>query len=270
MQWLIVQLFKKSQDADEAIQELADDLVSFGYYTATITVWDEDKSKAYEKQREVERIINGLGFTTITETINSVEAWLSSLPGQANANVRTPLMHSLNLTHLLPFSAVWAGPNRNEHLKAEPLLYARTSGNTPFRLSNHISDVGHQMILGPTGSGKSVLLNIMAVQFLRYQNSQVFIFDKGSSFYALTKALGGNFYEVGNAKDNELVFRPLAYIDKNEEKIWAHDWVLGLLQNEQVSLTSEIKEIVWNALNNLAELPQKQRTLTGLRSFYSK
>ena len=106
-----------SQDADAAIQELSDDFVSFGYYTATVTVWDEDPAQVDEKLREIERVINGLGFTTIAETVNAVDAWLSSLPGQANANVRMPLINSLNLSHLVPFSAVWAGPEQNTHLQ---------------------------------------------------------------------------------------------------------------------------------------------------------
>ena len=258
---------QKSNDADEALSELSDDLVSFGYYTATVTVWDEDQEKVYEKQREVERVVNGLGFVTVAETINSVEAWLSSIPGQANANVRTPLMHSLNLAHMLPFSAVWAGPEYNYHLDGPPLLYARTSGNTPFRLSNHIGDVGHQMILGPTGAGKSVLLNVMAAQFLRYESAQVFIFDKGGGFYALTQGVKGHFYEVGDVGQGGLVFQPLSDIDQNAERVWAHDWVLGLLENEKVELTPEVKETVWQALLNLSEVPKQQRTLTGLRSF---
>ncbi|TNF69491.1 MAG: conjugal transfer protein TrbE [Gammaproteobacteria bacterium] len=258
---------QKSIDADEAAQELADDFVSFGYYTATVTVWDEDKDSVYEKQREIERVINGLGFVTVSETVNAVEAWLSSLPGQPNANVRMPLMHSLNLSHLLPFSAVWAGPTENEHLKAPPLLYARTAGHTPFRLSNYIGDVGHQMILGPTGAGKSVLLNVMGAQFLRYKDAQVFVFDKGGSFYALTSGVGGQYYEVGDVGKGGLVFQPLAYIDDMKERIWAAEWVIGLLINENITITPEVRETVWNALNALAEVPKEQRTLTGLKSF---
>ena len=40
----------------------------------------------------------------------NIEAWLSSLPGQAYANVRQTLVHTLNLAHLMPLSSVWAGP----------------------------------------------------------------------------------------------------------------------------------------------------------------
>src|SRR3546814_15638775 len=86
-----------------------------GYYTATITVSDEDRVRADEKVRIVERIVNGLGFTCIREGVNAVEAWLSSLPGHVYANVRQPLIHTLNLAHLMPLSSVWAGPARNDH-----------------------------------------------------------------------------------------------------------------------------------------------------------
>src|SRR3546814_3208746 len=71
----------KVADSDLALQALGGDHVSFGYYTATITVSDEDRVRADEKVRIVERIVNGLGFTCIRAGVNAVEAWLSSLPG---------------------------------------------------------------------------------------------------------------------------------------------------------------------------------------------
>ena len=258
---------RKAQDADAAIQALADDHVSFGYYTVTVTVWDKDHEAVVAKQREVERVINGLGFTTIHETINAVEAWLSSLPGHVYANVRMPIIHSLNLAHMMPFSAVWAGPEYNQHLKGPPLLFARTTGNTPFRLSNHIGDVGHQMIIGPTGAGKSVLMSLMAFQFLRYKEAQVFIFDKGGSFMASTFGAGGHYYEVGSINPEDgLVFQPLAHIDKQEERVWAQDWIIGIISNEKIEITPEVKETLWDAITNLSNVPQSQRTLTGLKA----
>ncbi len=135
----------KMVDADLALQALGGDHVAFGYLTTTITVADADRAAAERKVRAVERIVNGLGFTTIRETVNAVEAWLGSLPGQIYANVRQPLVHTLNLAHLMPLSSVWAGPVRNAHLDGPPLLYAETSGSTPFRLSTHIGDVGHML-----------------------------------------------------------------------------------------------------------------------------
>src|SRR3546814_5610777 len=86
-------------DADAALQVLGQDHVAFGYLTTTITVSDRDRCAVEEKVRGVERIVNGLGFTTIREGVNAVEAWLSSLPGHAYANVRQPLFHTRSEEH---------------------------------------------------------------------------------------------------------------------------------------------------------------------------
>ena len=92
-----------------------------------------------------------------------------------------PERHLGPLAHMMPLSAVWAGPQRNEHLNGPPLLFAKTEGATPFRFSLHVGDVGHTLIVGPTGAGKSVLLALMALQFRRYPGAQVFAFDFGGS-----------------------------------------------------------------------------------------
>ena len=99
----------KAVDADEALQTLGSDQVAFGYLTATVTVWDEDDRFASERLKAVERVIQGRGFTTSPETLNAVEAWLSSIPGHVYANVRQPIVSTLNLAHLMPLSGGMGG-----------------------------------------------------------------------------------------------------------------------------------------------------------------
>ncbi len=202
----------KSADADAALQELGSDQVAFGYVTTTVTVLDADPAKADEKLRMVERVIQGRGFVTIPETLNAVEAWLSSIPGHAYANVRQPIVSTLNLAHMMPVSAVWAGPEKNAHLDGPPLIVTRTEGATPFRLVTHIGDVGHLLVAGPTGMGKSVLLATLAMQFRRYRGSRILAFDMGRSMRATILGLGGEHYDLGT--DGEIAFKPLARIDR--------------------------------------------------------
>lgn len=258
----------KTEDADLALQELGGDHVAFGYLTATITVTDVNRTRVEDKVRAVERIINGLGFTVMRESVNAVEAWLSSLPGHVYANVRQPLVHTLNLAHLMPLSSVWAGPPRNEHLGGPPLLHALTSGSTPFRLSTHVGDVGHMLIVGPTGAGKSVLLALLALQFRRYEDSQIIIFDKGFSARAAVLACGGVHHALGLGGEDEesatIAFQPLKHIDRAEERAWAAEWIGALLAHENVTVTPEVKDTLWSALTNLATAPVEERTLTGL------
>ena len=252
----------KAVDADAALQALGSDSVGFGYVTAGIVVADRDPAAVEEKRKAVERVIQGRGFIALAETLNAVEAWLGTIPGHAYANVRQALVSTANLAHLMPLSAVWAGPDRNEHLEGPPLMVTRTEGSTPFRLVTHVGDVGHTLIVGPTGAGKSVLLATLLLQFRRYPGAQIFVFDKGRSVRAAVLGLGGVHREL--ATEGAVAFQPLAGIEEEAERAWAADWIAWLLQHEAVTLTPEVKDAVWSALGSLASAPRSERTLTGL------
>jgi type IV secretion/conjugal transfer VirB4 family ATPase len=258
----------KAMDADEALQELGSDQIGEAFVTATISVWDVDPATADEKLRLVEKVIQGRDFTCMIETVNAVEAWLGSLPGHVYANVRQPPISTLNLAHMIPLSAVWAGEARDHHLKAPPLFLAKTEGSTPFRFSLHVGDVGHTLVVGPTGAGKSVLLALMALQFRRYPNSQIFAFDFGCSVRAATIAMGGDWHDIGGVLSGEstefVELQPLAAIDEPSERGWAAEWITAILGREKVDVTPEAKDHLWSALTSLASAPIPERTLTGL------
>ncbi|GKS77420.1 conjugal transfer protein TrbE [Acidovorax sp. SUPP950] len=252
----------KASDADAALQALGSDQVSFGYVTTTVTVFDVDATAADAKLRQAERAIQGRGFVTIPENLNAVDAWLSSVPGHAYANVRQPIVSTLNLAHMMPVSAVWAGPEKNAHLDGPPLIVTRTDGATPFRLITHIGDVGHTLVVGPTGMGKSVLLATLALQFRRYAGSQILAFDMGRSMRATILGLGGDHYDLGT--DGAIAFQPLARIDQNGYRTWAAEWIEGRLVHEGVVVGPPEKDAIWSALNSLASAPVEERTMTGL------
>jgi type IV secretion system protein VirB4 len=151
-----------SADADAALNDLGSDAVAFGFFTATVTVWDRNLEAARRKVQKVKQVIQGRGFVVRDETLNSRDAWLGSHPGNVYANVRRPIVHTVNLAQLMPVSAVWAGEGESAHLRkvsgvGTSHVYCSTSGDTPFRLNLFVGDVGHTLIIGPTGAGKSSL-----------------------------------------------------------------------------------------------------------------
>ena len=258
----------KAMDADAALQELGQDMIGQAYVTATVTVWDDVARIADEKLRLVEKVIQSRDFTCMVETVNAVEAWLGSLPGHVYANVRQPPVSTLNLAHMIPLSAVWAGPAKDEHFGGTPLFFARTEGSTPFRFSLHVGDVGHTLVIGPTGAGKSVLLALMALQFRRYAGSRVFAFDFGGSIRAAALAMRGDWHDLGGSltegAEDSVSLQPLAGIHDVPERAWAADWIVAILMREGITITPDVKEHLWSALTSLASAPLGERTITGL------
>jgi type IV secretion system protein VirB4 len=190
------------------------------------------------------------------------------LPGHVYANVRRPIVNSMNLTHLMPLSSVWAGDAVNRHLESvcgvgTPHLYCSTTGSTPFRLHLAVGDVGHTLIIGPTGSGKSTLLGMLALGWLKYPDAQVIVFDKDRSARAATLAVGGICYEPGK-ETAPVAFQPLADIDQPAERVWAAQFVATLLAAQGVAVDHRTQAGIDETLTSLAAAPRKERTLTLL------
>lgn len=260
----------KAADCDAALQELGADLVSYGYFTQTVLLMDRDPVQLAEKKLMVERVINALGFKTIdeNENHNGFDAYLGTIPGNCAHNIRHPLINTVNLIHLFPVSAVWSGEPGDSNLNGAPLMNVVTEGSTPFRLSLNHGDVGHTLIIGPTGAGKSTLLRALESAWPRYPNAQVYTFDKNKSSLILTKAVGGEFYDLGSP-DCPLAFQPLADVDEEAQAAWALEWLVALAEHEQEKVTPERKAALWGAVKQLGHMPRDQRTLTALRTLMS-
>lgn len=250
----------KTAECDGALEALGGEACAFGYLTMTVSLTDPDEARALEKARQVEAALNARGLVAKIEDFNAVEAWLGSLPGEPYADVRRPMVSTLNLADLLPVSAVWAGPSEDAALGGPPLAIARTSGSTPFRMALHVGDVGHAMVVGPTGAGKSVLLSFLALQWGRYRAARVVFFDKGRSARAATLAAGGSWRALAPGETAPL--QPLARIDDEAERAWAGEWLLDLAAGAGLAETPTRRDAVWSALGAMAASPPPQRTLT--------
>ncbi|SPD72441.1 CagE TrbE VirB component of type IV transporter system [uncultured Desulfobacterium sp.] len=257
---------EKAADADAALVAIGEDLVGFGYMTTTVTTWHKDPEEALRRIQKIKQIIQSNGFTVKEEGLNGQDAWLGSLPGHVWGNVRRPMVNTLNLAHTMPVSAIWAGDFKNEHLEkvcgcGTPHITCSTTGQTPFRLNLNVGDVGHTLIVGPTGAGKSVFLCMLELQWLKYPGARVVIFDKDRSARATTLCVSGNIYEPGN-DERPTAFQPFSQIHIESERIWATQYVETIVAIQGLKVTPEIKKEIDASLKNLANAAIGERTFT--------
>jgi type IV secretion/conjugal transfer VirB4 family ATPase len=254
-----------ANDAEEAMAIASSGDVQFAQYTANVVCLDEDPEALRDSVRLVIKTIQNLGFSCRVETVNAIEGWRGTLPGDGYSNVRRVLLHTLNLADLLPTTSVWAGLRENPSAlmpkHSPPLLLAATSGATPFRFNLHVSDVGHSMIFGPSGAGKSTLLGLLAAQWFRYPRAQVFAFDRGYSIWMLNQAAAGEFYDLAGPK-TELAFCPLRQIDDDSDVTWAVGWAEALCILNGLKVTPKHRNALTQAVLHLRLSPS--RTLTEL------
>ncbi len=254
------------ENAEEAKAEVQSGFMGAGYMSTTIVMMGTDEEKLLENIREIRRIVQTLGFGCRVETINALEAYLGSLPGNGFANVRRPMVTTLNLADFLPLSTIYTGspycPSPFFPNDSRPLSVVTTEGGTtPFWLNLHVGDLGHTLIFGPTGSGKSTLLGLIASQFRAYKDAKIFAFDKGMSLFPLCKAMGGSHFEIGT--DN-IAFEPLRNVDESvSELAFCQEWLETLMQLQGVEVTPKHRKEIHDALITLQSAPKDQRSLTN-------
>jgi type IV secretory pathway VirB4 component len=74
---------------------------------------DENRLAAVSNAREIAKQMQHHGFPAVIEHVNANEAYLGSIPGHGYRNVRRPLIHTRNLTDLMPTTNVWPGEETN-------------------------------------------------------------------------------------------------------------------------------------------------------------
>jgi type IV secretion/conjugal transfer VirB4 family ATPase len=262
------------EDAEGALADVNSGLVSQGYYTSVVVLMDEDRDRVQRAAEQTYRVVTRIGFSAARiEDLNTLDAWLGSLPGHGTQNVRRPLLNTFNLADLLPTSTIWAGqaeaPCPYYPQPSPPLMACLTQGSTPFRLNLHVRDVGHTLMFGPTGAGKSTHLSLIAAQLRRYPGMRVFCFDKGLSMYPLVSAIHaategreGLHFELAGDTEGALSLAPLQYLESRGDRAWAMQWIDMVLGLGGLSTTPAQRNEI--ALAVLSLYRTESRSLTDL------
>lgn len=252
---------------EQALSDIESGAVMQGYYTSNVIIMGEDPKDLDERASIIAKFINDTGFSARVESVNAVEAYMGSLPGHGYENVRRPIVNSINLTDLMPTSSIWSGLKYNPcdyyPEEAPPLIEAVTAGRSSFKLNLHVADVGHTLIVGPTGSGKSVLLGSIAHNAMKYQGMKVFAFDVGWSMYALCKALGGNHYYIGG--EDDVGFAPIQSLINNEsDRSWlSGQFIESILTLNGVTITPQMRNDINAGLDAIKDGDEADKTLTN-------
>lgn len=253
-------------DAQTAMSEAGSGLVRYGHYTSVVVLMDDDLVRLKQSVEDCATLIRNLGFPVRIEELNAVEAYLGTLPGHGYENVRRPILHSLNLAHLIPTTATWPGLAKNPcpffPPDSPPLLMAKTTGNAPFRLNLHVDDVGHALMMGPTGAGKSTHLELIEAAFMRYPNARVRKFEKGYSSFVLCNALGGSYYDIAGEHGGDLNFCPLGAVDRPSERAWAEEYIETLCRLQDLVVLPPHRAQIRATLELLGKAQADRRTMT--------
>lgn len=269
-----------TDDAAGALAINATGALRFGFATQVIVIAEDEARLAEERAASVVGALQDHGFAARIERINAMDAFFGSLPGQGHPNLRRPLISTANVVDLWPVTSVWPGLSHNPSPffppNSPPLTHVATDGSTPFRLNLHVSDLGHTLVVGAPGAGKSTLVGFLVAQWQRYvdvANANTFVFDVGYSHWLLAKASEAPHFDIGMdsvatasgmGTRPAIALQPLANVDDVTERVWAANWLELLIELQGVVIDARQRARIEHALTLLAAEPRRYRTLTEL------
>ena len=230
----------KSEDVSVIRQEVGADILALGHFVTTLITWGDTAAAADTQVRRLTQALQRHGFVVRQEGAKGTwyrdheDAWLAAQPGNTLMYRHKTVQTSLTAAHLMPgFQAAWPGPLQDDYLQAPPWLLTQTELYQLVRIVNHVYEVGHFVAVGPTGSGKSTWLWLLAMYWTQYagqyEAAQIFAFDKDKAGRLPTLLLGGHWYDLG-----ALSFQPLRHIDTPFEVERAIQWLVERCEDAAV------------------------------------
>jgi type IV secretion system protein VirB4 len=251
--------------ANSSVDDLSDVIRSLdkkaqGEYSFRLLLAANSAEHLRDVTPAVHRIFVDAGTQVIEETLGNLSAFYAMFPGNQKFNV-FPLW--LSEDHHARLSSVFAphlGHPHSEDLDAEYLNIFETRTRTPFFQDVYVDGVRVMLIIGPTGTGKSVHGNQIIALEQKY-GGFTYVFDIGASYESVVELYGGRVDRIG--KDGPRV-NPFA-LEPTESNIkFLYSFIRLLLTNGGAPLEPEDNDVVHKAVQDMYLLDPCNRRLSNL------
>ena len=251
--------------ANNAVDDLSDviralDKKAHGEFSLRLLVAARSVAELHSISPTVHRVFIEARAQVMEETLGNLSAFYAMFPGNARFNVFPMWLAEDHHARLSSIYAPNLGHPHSDDLDAEYLNVYETRTGTPFFQDAYVDGVRVQLILGPTGSGKSVMGNGTIAHEQKY-GGFTYIFDIGGSYESVVELYGGRVDRIG--KDGPRV-NPFA-LEPTESNIqFLYSFIKLLLTNGGADLEPEDDDVIHKAVQDMYLLDASNRRLSNL------
>jgi type IV secretion system protein VirB4 len=251
------------QEIDQALDSAMSGEFAFGNHHMTVLCVEESiKTLETAVSMAVVELSNS-GITGVRERMNLEPSFWAQLPCNAGFSARRSTVNTFNIAGFASFHNYPSGKRKGNHWGNAVSVFNSVSG-TPYFFSFHVRDVGHTMIVGPTGAGKTVLLNFLCAQAQKFKG-RLFFFDKDRGAEIFVRAIGGKYMTPDTAKVSG--FNPFQLKDTSDNRAFLVEFLRVLLSVNGEPISANDMERINEAVTGNYKLPKHQRRLRNIAPF---
>lgn len=262
----------KARSQIEAIEDAQDDVASsrtvMGEHNLTLAVYADRLAELPGIAADTDRLLTAAGAHGCQEERGAFAAYWSQLPGNPSyLRGREGLVSSRNFAALASFDNYPRGAAEGHW--GPPLIRLRTSGGTAYDFHPHVEEVGHTLILGRTGSGKTLLicLLIAMLEAAAGRTGTVLFFDKDRGGEPIVRATGGRYLALRRGRASGLApLRALADTPEDRAQLVAMFGDLIRLDGKG-SLAPDDERRLARGVARVMRLPVERRSMASVRQF---
>ena len=257
------------QSLGECLTELELKGSYFGEFSLTAVIYAADRQALERACGEVYKVFSMNDGSLYGERYNLLNAFFATIPGNQHFNLRRMDVLNTNYADYSFLFTLHTGDEWNKHLDREYLAIFETNHSSPYFFNLHYLDIGHALLTGQTGTGKSFVCNFLIVKLQKYQ-PYTFILDLGGSYKSITQLFGGSYLKVGIA-DAPFTINPFSLDPTKENLNFLFLLVKVLIEGKgQYRFTHADDKEVYEQIESLYQLPTNLRTLGVLANTLRK
>lgn len=237
--------------------------IGFGEHTMTILCLEDTPKKLEFALNQAIVELSNCGIQPVREKVNLEPAFWAQLPCNESYMVRKAVINTLNLASFASLHNYPVGKAKGNHWGDAVTVFNTTSG-TPYFFNFHLRDVGHTTIIGPTGAGKTVLMNFLCAQSQKF-DCRMFFFDKDRGAEIFIRAINGVYNVIDPGKS--CGFNPLKLPENSENKAFLLDWLKLLVTVNGEEITAENIKLLSMAVEGNYKLKYEDRVLHNIVPF---
>lgn len=250
-------------EISEALDMTMSGHVAFGEHHLTVMCIEDSLNMLEDSISQVISELVNVGINPVREKMFLEPCYWAQLPGNFEYVGRRAKINSMNVSGFASLHNYPVGRIRNNHW-GDSITVFDTSSGTPYFFNFHLRDVGHTTIIGPTGAGKTVLMNFLCAQAQKTR-CRMFYFDKDRGADIFVRALNGNYHVIEPGE--QCHFNPLQLADTMENRTFIAEWLKSLVTVNGEVFSADDQALVAEAVIGNFKLSKSDRILRNIAPF---